>query len=578
MELLATAVFAILLTLLCALFVFYGVYRKQVIGDLKADALVMKNMHIFDNISDLHPDAYDLNPDTLRITVVNANGSVIFDSNADFSVMENHEDRPEIHMAAKVGEGSGTRRSTTLDRNLFYYAIRIDNGRILRIAREGDNIFALTQNMMMTVVGVFVLLFFFCIMMANYFTKNLVAPIEQMAENLSEPGTQAAYKELVPFMNKIRQQHEDILKSSQVRQEFTANVSHELKTPLTAISGYAELIEHGMSGENTERFASEIHKNAARLLTLINDIIQLSQLDGGKKDVEYRDLDLFPLARECVDMLQMNAQKQNVTIRVQGGEAPVFADKQLMEELIYNLCDNAIRYNKKDGTVTVTTGIENGHTFLSVKDTGIGISAEHQERVFERFYRVDKSRSKATGGTGLGLAIVKVVLVLSAVMAVGMMSGCGAKSDTSDTKAKTAESSSAKEEETEEQTECELEDGTYTAEFKTDSGMFHVNEANDGKGTLTVKDGKMTIHVSLVSKNIVNLFEGTSEDAQKDGAELLEPTTDTVTYSDGATEEVYGFDIPVPELDKEFDVALIGKKGVWYDHKVSVTNPVKVEE
>ena len=287
---------------------------------------------------------------------------------------------------------------------------RLDNGRILRIAREGDNIFALTQNMMMTVVGVFVLLFFFCIMMANYFTKNLVAPIEQMAENLSEPGTQAAYKELVPFMNKIRQQHEDILKSSQVRQEFTANVSHELKTPLTAISGYAELIEHGMSGENTERFASEIHKNAARLLTLINDIIQLSQLDGGKKDVEYRDLDLFPLARECVDMLQMNAQKQNVTIRVQGGEAPVFADKQLMEELIYNLCDNAIRYNKKDGTVTVTTGIENGHTFLSVKDTGIGISAEHQERVFERFYRVDKSRSKATGGTGLGLAIVKHIV------------------------------------------------------------------------------------------------------------------------------------------------------------------------
>ena len=171
-----------------------------------------------------------------------------------------------------------------------------------------------------------------------------------------------------------------------------------------------------------------------------------------------------------------------------------------------------------------------------------------------------------------------LVLVLSAVMAVGMMSGCGAKSDTSDTKAKTAESSSAKEEETEEQTECELEDGTYTAEFKTDSGMFHVNEANDGKGTLTVKDGKMTIHVSLVSKNIVNLFEGTSEDAQKDGAELLEPTTDTVTYSDGATEEVYGFDIPVPELDKEFDVALIGKKGVWYDHKVSVSNPEPKED
>lgn len=171
-----------------------------------------------------------------------------------------------------------------------------------------------------------------------------------------------------------------------------------------------------------------------------------------------------------------------------------------------------------------------------------------------------------------------LVLVLSAVMAVGMMSGCGAKSDTSDTKAKTAESSSAKKEETEEQTECELEDGTYTAEFKTDSGMFHVNEANDGKGTLTVKDGEMTIHVSLHSKHIVNLFVGKAKDAKKDGAELLEPTTDTVTYSNGDTEEVYGFDIPVPALDKEFDVALIGTKGVWYDHKVSVTDPVKVEE
>lgn len=170
-----------------------------------------------------------------------------------------------------------------------------------------------------------------------------------------------------------------------------------------------------------------------------------------------------------------------------------------------------------------------------------------------------------------------LVLVLSAVMAVGMMSGCGAKSDTSDTKAKTAESSSAKEEETEEQTECELEDGTYTAEFKTDSGMFHVNEANDGKGVLTVENGKMTIHVSLASKKIVNLYPGLAEDAQKDGAELLEPTTDTVTYSDGESEEVYGFDIPVPALDKEFDVALIGEKGTWYDHKVSVTNLVKAE-
>ena len=194
----------------------------------------------------------------------------------------------------------------------------------------------------------------------------------------------------------------------------------------------------------------------------------------------------------------------------------------------------------------------------------------------------------------------KIVTLLGvAALSCAIMTGCGSKdaqteapaqeteetTEADTTKADAAEDS--KEADTEEaeatteeaeETAAPLEDGVYTAEFDTDSGMFHVNEANDGKGTLTVKDGKMTIHVSLVSKNIVNLFEGTSEDAQKDGAELLEPTTDTVTYSDGATEEVYGFDIPVPELDKEFDVALIGKKGVWYDHKVSVTNPVKVEE
>lgn len=168
-----------------------------------------------------------------------------------------------------------------------------------------------------------------------------------------------------------------------------------------------------------------------------------------------------------------------------------------------------------------------------------------------------------------------LVLVLSAVMAVGMMSGCGAKDEASDSKAEATKDVSVVEDQEQETVECELEDGTYTAEFNTDSGMFHVNEANDGKGTLTVKDGKMMIHVSLVSKNIVNLFEGTSEDAQKDGAELLEPTTDTVTYSDGATEEVYGFDIPVPAIDEEFDLALIGKKNKWYDHKVKVTNPQK---
>ncbi|WP_461883144.1 hypothetical protein [Fusicatenibacter sp.] len=191
------------------------------------------------------------------------------------------------------------------------------------------------------------------------------------------------------------------------------------------------------------------------------------------------------------------------------------------------------------------------------------------------------------------------VLFLGAALTVSMLGACGGNDtsssssasstteassvsvqDESQAESSTSASSSAAEStsaESTESSEAQLEDGVYTAEFKTDSNMFHVNEANDGKGVLTVKDGKMTIHVSLVSKHIVNLFAGTAAEAQEDGAELLEPTTDEVTYSDGATEEVYGFDIPVPAIDEDFQVALIGTKGTWYDHVVSVTNPVPQE-
>lgn len=171
----------------------------------------------------------------------------------------------------------------------------------------------------------------------------------------------------------------------------------------------------------------------------------------------------------------------------------------------------------------------------------------------------------------------KLLMVLISVsMIASVFTGCGNNTETTDSGKAQTEQADTKDDSEDKQ--VALEDGTYTAEFQTDSSMFHVNEAMDGKGTLTVEDGKMTIHISLVSKNIVNLFEGTAEDAQKDGAELLQPTTDTINYSDGTSDEVYGFDVPVPALDKEFDLALIGKKGTWYDHKVSVTNPVKVEE
>ena len=232
-----------------------------------------------------------------------------------------------------------------------------------------------------------------------------------MANRLDDDTHIVAYREMRPFIDMIQKQHADIVKSSQMRQEFTANVSHELKTPLTSISGYSELIETGMATEaDVHHFATEIHKNSNRLLTLINDIIRLSELDVSEDTPAMEKVDLAVIARTATDMLAINAEKNNVTLSYSGSHEYIYANKMMMEELVYNLTDNAIRYNNKNGSVDVSVNSDGDKVTLRVKDTGIGIPAEHQERIFERFYRVDKSRSKSTGGTGLGLAIVKHIV------------------------------------------------------------------------------------------------------------------------------------------------------------------------
>ena len=203
------------------------------------------------------------------------------------------------------------------------------------------------------------------------------------------------------------------LRIDEMRRDFVANVSHELKTPLTAISGYAELMENGMvPPEEIGSFAQKIEKNARRLLSLINDIIRLSELDSSNTQLLVEKFDLFEEAQICVENMQIYAEKNDVTITYEGGHQEITANREMINELINNLCANAIRYNKKNGSVKVRVDSSQGHPYISVADTGIGISKEHQKRVFERFYRVDKSRSKQTGGTGLGLAIVKHIVAL----------------------------------------------------------------------------------------------------------------------------------------------------------------------
>lgn len=392
--------------------VFYGVLTKEVIENLKTSADVMIESDAWNIIS--NPDHADMRetPKRIRITLVGPDGKAICDNYADVKDMENHKNRPEIKEALKTGKGQAVRNSQTIGKSAFYYAVRLDNGNVLRISKEVSSMTGILISTVPRLVALSVLLFIACILLSHALTKSIVKPIEELAQNLEGPAMYHVYEELEPYVTTIRSQHEDIIRNANMRQEFTANVSHELKTPLTSISGYSELIENGIAtGDDVRRFAREIHKSSNRLLTLINDIIRLSELDVTTEDI-MEELDISEMAANSVEMLQMAAEKHQVRISFSGEKQMVMANRQMMDELIYNLCDNAIRYNNPGGRVDVSVYREVDRTVLEVKDNGIGIPEKDQERIFERFYRVDKSRSKSTGGTGLGLAIVKHIIAL----------------------------------------------------------------------------------------------------------------------------------------------------------------------
>lgn len=382
----------------------YNMFETRVVEDLSVDARVLASLAETEDAQTV----YDGLKDSLRVTVVTAQGKVKYDNAADKAEMDNHIDRPEIRRAMEDGEGRDVRQSRTVDRNTFYYAMRLENGDILRVGKEASSIWSVYMRALPLIVILMLAMIGFGALGAGKLTDRLMQPIMRMTESLKSEGGEARYPELEPFMSKIEKQHEEILKSANMRVEFTANVSHELKTPLTSITGYAELIESGMAqGDMVKRFAGEINKSASRLLTLINDIIRLSQMDSPEHEIEKESVDLGQIALGVAEQLGMSAAKMQVELKTDVRPAVIMADRQMMEELIYNLCDNAIRYNVRGGSVNLEVRPVKERVLLVVQDTGIGIDRENQERVFERFYRVDKSRSKATGGTGLGLAIVK---------------------------------------------------------------------------------------------------------------------------------------------------------------------------
>ena len=400
---------AILATTLLLSWVNYEMFKGRVMDDLEAYGrmFAVEMNGEAETQSALHSLEEDI-----RVTLVHADGTVYYDNFADPNAMDNHADRPEIRQALENGSGSDIRNSSTVDQSAFYYAVRLKNGDVMRLAQEASNIWSVYFRSMPLIVLLAAGMACVSLYLAHLLTARLVQPIERMTAHLNNVSGVARYPELEPFMDMIEQQHEEILRSANMRVEFTANVSHELKTPLTSISGYAELIESGMAqGEQAKTFAAEIHKSANRLLTLINDIIRLSQMDAPMPDLKFEPVDLAQIATNTFEQLEMSARKADVTLQLDAKPAMVEADRQMMDELLYNLCDNAIRYNVHRGSVKLEVRPIRDKVIVCVQDTGIGISPENQEHVFERFYRVDKSRSKATGGTGLGLAIVKHIAV-----------------------------------------------------------------------------------------------------------------------------------------------------------------------
>lgn len=412
-EFVLVALTTILMTTVLVTAVFYDFFKREIMDELKTYTRVLQSTGVFNVSGNSRDESYDsLGLQQLRVSLISGEGTVLYDNDVDIGGLNNHGDRPEVAEALEKGAGQSIRKSDTMDQSAFYYAVLQEDGSVLRVAKEASSIWRIFKSALPMVTLMAVLVFGLCFVLSIYATKTLMAPIDHLAGHLNEYETLPVYKEMIPFVNTIRKQHEDIMKNAKMRQEFTANVSHELKTPLTAISGYAELIEHDMvTSKEIPRFAGEIHRSAARMLTMINDIIRLSELDAMETDsMTFDPVPLYQLAENCVNMLQVNAEKHQVTLSLRGTPCSIAGNKEMVEETLYNLCDNAIRYNNAGGSVSVTVEPEGDKVRLCVKDTGIGIPKKHQERIFERFYRVDKSRSKATGGTGLGLAIVKHIV------------------------------------------------------------------------------------------------------------------------------------------------------------------------
>lgn len=403
---------SMMLVLTTTLLISYGimslvVYRQTI--DIMEDEIRQEADYIIQAIEISgyqYLDQMDAVRKNTRVTWIDENGKVLYDTGQDTSELENHADRPEVKEAFQSGEGQNIRQSDTIGSEMFYYAKQLSDGTVLRVSKTINNAFHSALIIMPVMAVIAVVMMIFAWLLAKWQVARLIEPINKL--NLEKPLENDVYEELTPLLESMDKQNKEKEAIANMRKEFSANVSHELKTPLTSISGYAEIMMNGLvKPEDIKGFSERIYNEASRLIVLIEDIIRLSKLDEGRVDMEKEEVELYTLTRVICSRLSHQAEKRNIHVEVSGEQVSVLGIRQVLNEMIYNICENAIKYNRPGGSVDVWVGNTLQGVKVIVTDTGIGIPEDQKERIFERFYRVDKSHSKETGGTGLGLSIVK---------------------------------------------------------------------------------------------------------------------------------------------------------------------------
>ena len=406
----AIAAVAAIAVLVCSSLIYQSVTVDDAGRMLESECRVVRASLRGDDTDVMRLTAFDSGD--VRVTLVGTDGTVLYDNQNSVASMPNHADRPEIAEALADGTGSAERDSETSGYVSVYRAIRLANGNVLRLAVDRDGAAAALRHDLLLVCAVVLVIIAVCWAASRLVADRLVSPI--LAIDPAEPDAAVTYVEIEPLVERISEQVEELRGADLMRREFTSNVTHELKTPLSSISGASELIRDGIARpEDVPEFAGRIYDEAHHMTELVNDILTLSKLDESERSGDAsllgapEPVDLLHVAREVATRLAPVAEKTGVSITAAGEACVVQGYPRLLDELVYNLCDNAIRYNHEGGWVDVSVSLEDECPLLVVADSGSGIPAEQQAKVFERFYRGEQSRSRETGGTGLGLAIVK---------------------------------------------------------------------------------------------------------------------------------------------------------------------------